>query len=115
MEAGADAAEFTQNIDSVELKETINEGRLKLEYALKKSLENEQKIIKYEDEIERHTKRIGELETLLKVRDGLIGTIKIKKDEVESENASLTKYSNEMRQLLLEVSLRLISPPFKLS
>lgn len=98
---------MTHNAETTaELKDTINEGKMKLEYALKKSLDNEQKVIKYQEEMEKQNRKMNEMGNLLKVRDGLIGMIKLKKDELATENESLTKYANEMRQLLLEVNIK---------
>lgn len=106
LQAKVSTMQLSQDSDSTaDLKETITEGKMKLEFALKKSLDNEQKVIKYEAEIERHVKKINDMENLLKVRDGLIGMIKIKKNELFNDNETLTKYAHEMRQLLLEVNM----------
>lgn len=95
----------TESNSDHDLKQMLQEGKQKLEQALKRSLENEQKIIKYEHEIEQKVKQINDMENLLKVRDGLIGMMKTKKDEIAMENDSLNRYAEEIRQLLLEVIL----------
>lgn len=83
----------------------IQEGKLKLDEAMHKSLEHEQRIIQYQHEIDKRSKQLNEMENLVKVRDGLIGMLKAKKDELISENESLRRYANEVRNLLLEVCL----------
>lgn len=87
----------------------LHEGRMKLEQSLKKSLEYEHKIIRYEHDLNRQGKQICEMENLLKVRDGLISMMKAKKDELQMENDSLNKYANEIRDLLLQVIIFFIS------
>lgn len=86
-----------------ELKKSLQEGRLKLEQALKRSLENEQRLLKFEYEIEQKTKQLNQMENLLQVRDGLIGMIKTKKDELTLENESLNEYAEQVRTLLIQV------------
>lgn len=86
-----------------ELKKSLQEGRLKLEQALKRSLENEQRLLKFEYEIEQKTKQLNDMENLLKVRDGLIGMMKTKKDELSQENESLNQYAEQVRALLIKV------------
>ncbi|XP_022902540.2 putative leucine-rich repeat-containing protein DDB_G0290503 isoform X1 [Onthophagus taurus] len=88
--------------DTQELKAMLEEGKAKLQRALAKSLDNEQKLIKYEHDINQHKKQLNDMENLLKVRDGLIGMLKAKKDELMLENESLHKYSEEVRQLLFD-------------
>lgn len=88
-----------------DLKKMVHEGKLKLNEAMKKSLEQEQKIMKYDHDLDQQSKQINEMENLLKVRDGLIGMLKAKKDELLNENESLRRYANEVRNLLLEVRI----------
>lgn len=90
---------------SQDLMQVIQEGKVRLDEAINKSLEHEQKIIQYQHEIDKKSKQITEMENLVKVRDGLIGMLKAKKDELTSENESLRRYANEVRSLLLEVSV----------
>lgn len=85
------------------LKKSLQEGRLKLEQALKRSLENEQRLLKFEHDIEQKTKQLNDMENLLKVRDGLIGMMKTKKDELSQENESLNQYAEQVRALLIQV------------
>lgn len=86
-----------------ELKNMIKEGRSKLEDALAKSLENEHKLIKFEHEMAQKIQLVASLENTLKLRDGLIGVLKTKKEELIVENTSLAKYSEEIRLFVLEV------------
>lgn len=88
-----------------ELKKSLQEGRLKLEQALKRSLENEQRLLKFEHDIEQKTKQMNDMENLLKVRDGLIGMMKTKKDELSQENESLNQYAEQVRALLIQVKV----------
>lgn len=97
-----ESRDFENNQD---LMLAIQEGKLKLDEAMHKSLEHEQRIIQYQHEIEKRSKQLNEMENLVKVRDGLIGMLKAKKDELISENESLRRYANEVRNLLLEVFL----------
>lgn len=85
-------------------KTMVHEVKMQLNEALKKSLEQEQKMIKYEHELDMRNRQVNELDNLLKVRDGLIGMLKAKKDDLLSENESLKKYANEVRSVLAEVS-----------
>lgn len=94
----ADKLNSTQDVMKI-----IQEGKLRLDDAMNKSLEHEQKMIQYQHDIEKKAKQLNEMENLVKVRDGLIGMLKAKKDELISENESLRRYANEVRNLLLEV------------
>lgn len=87
-----------------DMMKIMHEGKVKLNEAMKKSLEHEQRIMQYEHEMDKQGKQINEMENLLKVRDGLIGMLKAKKDELLNENDSLRRYANEVRNLLLEVN-----------
>lgn len=86
-----------------DLAMVIQESKLKLDEAMNKTLEHEQKIIQYQHDIEKKDKQLNEMDNLVKVRDGLIGMLKAKKDELINENESLRRYANEVRNLLLEV------------
>lgn len=92
-----------------EMMKMMHEGKVKLNEAMKKSLEHEQRLIQYEHEMDKQGKQINEMENLLKVRDGLIGMLKAKKDELLNENDSLRRYATEVRNLLLEVQGRLFN------
>ncbi|XP_018331754.1 myosin-9-like isoform X2 [Agrilus planipennis] len=92
----------TKDMKDSDLNYVLRENRLKLDEMLRKSLDYEQKIIKYDHDFEMQQKQIYEMDNLLKVRDGLIGMLKAKKDELYVENESLTKYANEIRDALME-------------
>lgn len=91
--------------DTQELQSMLEEGKAKLQKALTKSLDNEQKLIRYEHDMNQQKKQLNDMENLLKVRDGLISMLKVKKDELVLENESLHRYSEEIRQLLFDVSI----------
>lgn len=93
---------------SNDMMKIMHEGKVKLNEAMKKTLEHEQRIIQYEHEMDKQGKQINEMENLLKVRDGLIGMLKAKKDELLNENDSLRRYANEVRNLLLEVGTSIV-------
>lgn len=95
---GAASSESTS-----ELKISLEEGKAKLQKAILKSVENEQKLIQYEYELNQQKNQKMELENLLRLRDSLINVLKSRKDEIVMENESLQKYSEEVRRLLLEV------------
>lgn len=86
-----------------DLMKIIQEGKVKLDEAMNRTLEYEQKIIQFQHEIDKKVRQLNEMENLVKVRDGLIGMLKAKKDELINENESLRRYANEVRNLLLEV------------
>ncbi|GJQ81192.1 hypothetical protein Trydic_g23361 [Trypoxylus dichotomus] len=88
--------------DTQELQSMLEEGKAKLQRALTKSLDNEQKLIRYEHDMNQQKKQLNDMENLLKVRDGLISMLKVKKDELVLENESLHRYSEEIRQLLFD-------------
>lgn len=88
--------------DTQELQSMLEEGKAKLQKALTKSLDNEQKLIRYEHDMNQQKKQLNDMENLLKVRDGLISMLKAKKDELVLENESLHRYSEEIRQLLFD-------------
>lgn len=100
--AVVEADEFSGTQD---LMKIIQEGKIRLDEAMNKSMEHEQRLTQYQHEIDKKTKQLNEMENLVKVRDGLIGMLKAKKDELISENESLRRYANEVRNLLLEVSV----------
>lgn len=87
-----------------DLKNLLHEGRVKLEQSLKKTLDYEHKIIKYEHDLNKQNKQLCDMENLLKVRDGLVSMMKAKKDELELENDSLNKYANGIRELLIQAN-----------
>ena len=104
------AGHFISNMESAatsestsELKITLEEGKSKLQKVIVKSIENEQKLIQYEHELNQQKNQKMELENLLGLRDGLIAVLKNRKDEILMENESLQRYSEEVRRLLLEV------------
>lgn len=96
--------EANQFSGTQDLMKIIQEGKIRLDEAMSKSMEHEQRLIQYQHEVDKRTKQLNEMENLVKVRDGLIGMLKAKKDELISENESLRRYANEVRNLLLEVS-----------
>lgn len=105
MRLDAAVTESSSTLPTNDMMKMMHEGKVKLNEAMKKSLEHEQRIIQYEHEMDKQGKQINEMENLLKVRDGLIGMLKAKKDELLNENDSLRRYANEVRNLLLEVYL----------
>ncbi|XP_044748786.1 myosin-10-like isoform X2 [Coccinella septempunctata] len=90
------------NCPTDELRKMVADGRQKLSEIIKKSMENEQKLACYESTIEKQHKQMNEMENLLRVRDGLIGMIKAKKDELLMEKDSLTRYCKDVRNMLAE-------------
>ncbi|XP_045479629.1 myosin-10-like isoform X3 [Harmonia axyridis] len=90
------------NCPTDELRKMVADGRQKLSEIMKKSMENEQKLACYESTIEKQHKQMNEMENLLRVRDGLIGMIKAKKDELLMEKESLTRYCKDVRNMLAE-------------
>lgn len=90
------------NCPTDELRKMVSDGRQKLTEIMKKSMENEQKLAHYEATIEKQHKQMNEMENLLRVRDGLIGMIKAKKDELIMEKDSLTRYCKDVRNMLAE-------------
>ncbi|KAL3267417.1 hypothetical protein HHI36_011546 [Cryptolaemus montrouzieri] len=90
------------NCPTDELRKMVADGRQKLSEIMKKSMENEQKLACYENTIEKQHKQMNEMENLLRVRDGLIGMIKAKKDELLMEKDSLTRYCKDVRNMLAE-------------
>ncbi|KAJ8910161.1 hypothetical protein NQ315_005764 [Exocentrus adspersus] len=82
----------------------VEEGRQKLNELMKKSMESEQKILHYENVIEKQSKQMNEMENLLRYRENMAGVLKASRDELILEKESLTRYSHEMRTVLAEVS-----------
>nr|CAI5844156.1 unnamed protein product [Callosobruchus analis] len=96
--------ELNQKCPAENLQRMVEEGRNKLNELMKKSLDSEQKILQCESIIEKQSKQINEMENLLRYRENMAGVLKASRDELILEKESLTKYSQEMRSVLAEVS-----------
>lgn len=86
------------------LQKMVEEGRQKLNELMKKSMESEQKILHYENVIDKQSKQMNEMENLLRYRENMAGVLKASRDELILEKESLTRYSHEMRTVLAEVN-----------
>ncbi|XP_074037753.1 uncharacterized protein isoform X2 [Leptinotarsa decemlineata] len=96
--------ELNQKCPTENLQKMVEEGRAKLTELMRKSLESEQKILHCENVIEKQSKQINEMENLLRYRENMAGVLKASRDELVIEKESLTRYSQEMRTVLAEVT-----------
>ncbi|KAG5886703.1 hypothetical protein JTB14_015768 [Gonioctena quinquepunctata] len=96
--------EMNQKCPTENLQKMVEEGRAKLTELMRKSLESEQKIIHCENVIEKQSKQMNEMENLLRYRENMAGVLKASRDELVIEKESLTRYSQEMRTVLAEVT-----------
>lgn len=87
-----------------QLQKMVEEGRQKLNELMRKSIESEQKLEHYAHVIERQTHQMSEMENLLRYRENMAGVLKASRDELVLEKESLTRYSQEMRTVLAEVT-----------
>ncbi|XP_030745813.1 myosin-10-like isoform X2 [Sitophilus oryzae] len=92
------------NCPTEELQKMVEEGRYKLNELMKKSIESEQKLEHYSSVIEKQTQQMSEMENLLRYRENMAGVLKASRDELVLEKESLTRYSQEMRTVLAEVT-----------
>ncbi|CAH1962431.1 unnamed protein product [Acanthoscelides obtectus] len=96
--------ELNQKCPAENLQRMVEEGRNKLNEIMNRSLDSEQKILQCENIIEKQSKQINEMENLLRYRENMTGVLKASRDELIMEKESLTKYSQEMRSVLSEVT-----------
>ncbi|XP_050305465.1 golgin subfamily A member 6-like protein 7 [Anthonomus grandis grandis] len=87
-----------------ELQRMIEEGRGKLSDLMRKSIDSEQKIEYYTLVVEKQGHQISEMENLLRYRENMAGVLKASRDELLMEKESLTKYSQELRLVLTELT-----------
>lgn len=96
--------EQSRNCPTMELQKMIEEGRAKLSELMKKSMESEQKIAHYETVIQKQNRQMLEMENLLRYRENMSGVMKASRDELLIEKESLTRYTQEMRTALAELT-----------
>ncbi|CAG9764785.1 unnamed protein product [Ceutorhynchus assimilis] len=87
-----------------ELQRIVEEGRHKLNQLIKKSLDSEQKMEQYIDTIEKQAKQMSEMENLIRYKENLINIIKAARVNIFKEKESITRYSQELRSALAEVT-----------
>lgn len=91
------------NCSTKDLQQMIDDGRAKLNELMRKSVENEQSISKYEGVIDKQKKHIIEMENLMRYKESMTGILKNNRDELVLDRESLLKYSQEIRTVLVEV------------
>ncbi|XP_050501237.1 myosin-8-like isoform X2 [Diabrotica virgifera virgifera] len=96
--------ELNQKCPTDSLQKMFEEGKNKLRELMKKSLESEQKIAHCEQIIDKQSRQMNEMENLLRYRENMAGVLKTSREELFIEKESLTKYSQELRTLLAEVT-----------
>ncbi|CAG9827323.1 unnamed protein product [Diabrotica balteata] len=96
--------ELNQKCPTESLQKMFEEGKNKLRELMKKSLESEQKIAHCEQIIDKQSRQMNEMENLLRYRENMAGVLKTSREELFIEKESLTKYSQELRTLLAEVT-----------
>ncbi|CAH1160222.1 unnamed protein product, partial [Phaedon cochleariae] len=96
--------EINRKCPTDNLQKMVEEGRQKLSELMRKSLESEQKLLQCENIIDKQTKQMNEMENMLRFRENLAGVLKASRDELFIEKESLTRYSQEMRTVLAEVT-----------
>ncbi|KAH1014701.1 hypothetical protein HUJ05_012543 [Dendroctonus ponderosae] len=87
-----------------QLQKMVEDGRHKLSELMRRSIESEQKLEHYSNLIEKQTQQMNEMENLLRYRENMAGVLKASRDELVLEKESLTRYSQEMRTVLAEVT-----------
>ncbi|KAL1513111.1 hypothetical protein ABEB36_002573 [Hypothenemus hampei] len=96
--------EQNYNCPTEELKKMVEEGRQKLQDLMRRSIDSEQKLEHFTHVIEKQTQQMSEMENLLRYRENMAGVLKASRDELILEKESLTRYSQEMRTVLAEVT-----------
>ncbi|XP_060531861.1 myosin heavy chain, clone 203-like isoform X2 [Cylas formicarius] len=96
--------EQNYNCPTEELQRMVEEGRHKLNELMKKSMESEQKLEDYASVIEKQSQQMSDMENLLRFRENMTVVLKATRDELLMERQSLTKYSEEIRTVLIEVT-----------